>query len=73
MNNKIETLLSMGTGGVLAAIKSYQTFDYLTEVAARGILAILTGFLGAFAGLFAKVLFNHLRDKYFPDYGGKRK
>jgi len=71
MHNKIETFLSMGTGGVLAAVRSYQYFDFFSEAGFRTLLAVFTGFFGALAGLFAKLLFNIIRDKYFPNHGGK--
>ena len=60
MTNKIETGISLITGFVTTALVSNHLLE---EMAMKSIIAIMTGFLGAMAGLFAKLLFNKFKDK----------
>lgn len=60
MDNRFETILSMGTGFIVTALTSNHYFE---QLAFKSILAILTGFFGALAGLLAKLLFNYIKDQ----------
>ena len=61
MTNKLEFLYSAAAGAISATIMSNHLFH---EVATKSFVAVVTGFLGAMAGLSAKLLFNYVRNKY---------
>ena len=69
MTNKIETGISVITGFITTALVSNHLLE---EMAMKSLIAIMTGFLGAMAGLFAKVVFNILKDKFSKKDGHKK-
>jgi hypothetical protein len=61
MTNRIETGISVIGGFMTTALVSNHLLE---DMAMKSIIAILTGFLGAMAGLSAKLLFNYIKDKF---------
>ena len=64
MTNKIETAISVVTGFLTTALVSNHLFE---EMAMKGMIAIVTGFLGAMAGLLAKSFYLFIKDKFSKD------
>jgi len=70
MTNKIEFAIS----GVLGFATSALVSNHLLEqMAMKSIIAVMTGFFGAMAGLFAKFLFNKMRDNFSKNNDGVEK
>ena len=61
MNSNTETAISVVGGFITTAMVSNHLFD---QMAMKTLIAVLTGFFGALAGLLAKMLFNYIKNLF---------